>query len=120
MASGGLTPDIAHAQKEQFVRSKPHVNAGSKEKPKPLYFPEVMLEESKHGASRNQTKLKTNSQNGAASGLPSGKRQHKFLSVTNPAAPLLLEGPNNALGGTGAPVTGTGARSGGAAGRAGR
>jgi hypothetical protein len=57
IALGGfvLPADDAHAQKEQFTRSKPHVNAG-KTKPKSL-------------------KASTTPRD-AASGLPTGKRQH--------------------------------------------
>ena len=78
MALGGfvLPADSAYAQKEQFKRSKPHVNVG-KDKPKSLYFPETMLER-KQGA-----KLKTSTKpRDAASGLSTGKRQHKPVSPT--------------------------------------
>ena len=52
VALGGvLAANTAYAQKEKFVRSKPHVNVGNQKKPKSLYFPESMLQESKHGAS---------------------------------------------------------------------
>jgi hypothetical protein len=52
MALAGVPgADTASAQKEKFVRSKPHVNVGNQKKPKSLYFPESMLQESKHGAS---------------------------------------------------------------------
>jgi hypothetical protein len=71
-----LPADHAYAQKEQFKRSKPHVNVG-KNKPKSLYFPETMLER-KQGA-----RLKASSTpRDAASGLPTGKRQHKPMSLT--------------------------------------
>lgn len=120
-----LPADIAYAQKEQFVRSKPHVNVGKKKES--LYFPEQMLKETPHQAGRkqggkwksfqggglqvhttkkNKPKLKADSPDGqAASGLPTGKRQHKPVSITKPvdqAAPSVLDrGPNNVLGGTG-------------------
>ncbi len=112
-----LSATTVHAQKEQFERSKPHVNAGGKKKPQSLYFPETMLKKQKQ-----KPKLKANSSQetgGAASGLPTGKRQHKPVSVTRPsansAAPSLLDrGSNGALGGNGAaPVMGAGAGTGG-------